>query len=147
MSVNVSQLEFLPSRLLSLCVLAIEVAPSWLFSLCLCVFFNQKLHLLGNPVHLLVLVADLSVHIKSHVSQVSQHPLLASSHDYNGDDDNYDDGDANDDDDNDEDDDDDDGGDDDHPPTLCMFSSISCSAAASAPPILIKIRLFVCFLL
>ena len=38
-------------------------------------------------------------------------------------------------------DDDDDGdgdGDDDdaHPPTLCMFSSISCSAAASAPPIL-----------
>ena len=38
----------------------------------------------------------------------------------------------------------DDGDGDNDPPTLCMFSSISCSAAASDPPILSIIRAFVC---
>ena len=33
-----------------------------------------EFHLFCNPVHLLVLVSDLSVHVQSHVAQVGQHP-------------------------------------------------------------------------
>ena len=33
-----------------------------------------EFHLFSNPVHLLVLVSDLSVHVQSHVAQVGQHP-------------------------------------------------------------------------
>ena len=39
------------------------------------VFFEKRdFHLFSNPVHLLVLVSDLSVHVQSHVAQVGQHP-------------------------------------------------------------------------